>query len=99
MTTESNHPGQAAVFSFIFNGLGQIYNGQIFKGLCVIAVSAIGMLILVLGSVLIGLWILGRIVSFELLSLGLVLFVAGLVLVCALGVYSIWDAYRVAKRS
>ena len=95
---KKNHPGTAAVLSFIFNGLGQLYNGQIFKGLVIIFLSAVSMLVLIIGSVLIGLWLLGKILSIKLLICGLVLFCMGLVSICILGIYSILDAYRVAVK-
>lgn len=34
-------PGIAAVLSFIWSGLGQIYNGQILKGLLVMLIQAV----------------------------------------------------------
>lgn len=45
--------GIAAVLSFFISGLGQIYNGQIFKGLVIIVVQAIN---LALTAILIG-WV------------------------------------------
>ena len=95
---KKNHPGTAAVLSFIFNGLGQLYNGQIFKGLLIISLSSLSMMVLIIGSVLIGLWLLGKILSIKLLICGLVLFCMGLVSICILGIYSILDAYRVAVK-
>jgi len=95
---KKNHPGTAAVLSFIFNGLGQLYNGQILKGLVIIFLSAVSMLVFIIGSVLIGLWLLGKILSIKLLICGLVLFCMGLVSICILGIYSILDAYRVAVK-
>jgi TM2 domain-containing membrane protein YozV len=95
---KKNHPGAAAVLSFIFNGLGQLYNGQIFKGLLIIFLSSLSMLVFIIGSVLIGLWLLGKILSIKLLICGLVLFCMGLVSICILGIYSILDAYRVAVK-
>ena len=91
------HPGLAAVFSFLFNGLGQIYNGQIPKGLIIISVSAVNLFIFVIGSAIIGAWLLGKFLSPKLLMLGCGLFVIGLVSICLLGIYSIFDAYRVAS--
>jgi TM2 domain-containing membrane protein YozV len=35
------NPGVAAVLSFLIPGLGQIYNGQILKGLVVVVIQAI----------------------------------------------------------
>ena len=93
-----NHPGIAAVLSFVFNGLGQLYNGQISKGLLIIFISAVGMLALLIGAVLIGLWLLGRILSLKVLILGLVLFLGSMVFICVLGVFSIRDAYRTALK-
>lgn len=92
------HPGIAAVLSFIFNGLGQLYNGQIFKGLLIIFISSVSMLILIIGGILIGLWLLGKIASVKILISGLALFFSALVFICILGIYSILDAYRVAAK-
>ena len=39
--TRIKDPGLAAVLSFFFSGLGQIYNGQILKGLLFVVVQAI----------------------------------------------------------
>lgn len=56
------NPGIAAVLSFFWSGLGQIYNGQIFKGLLFIVVQAINSLLM---AILIGylffpiVWIIG----------------------------------------
>jgi len=89
--------GLAAVFSFIFSGLGQLYNGQLVKGLLIISLSVLSMLILIAGSILIGCWILGKIMFDKELILGLALFFAGLISVCIIGIYSIFDAYRNAQ--
>lgn len=94
----TTNPGLAAVLSFIFNGLGQLYNGQITKGLLIIFLSAIAMLSLIIGSVLIGFWFLGKVVFAQGLILGLFLFFIGLIFICVLGIYSIFDAYRVALK-
>ena len=95
---EEKNPGLAAVFSFVFSGLGQLYNGQIFKGLAIISVNAVGLLILIIGSILIGFWILGKVIFEKELVLGIALFSFGLILICAIGIYSIFDAYRVATK-
>lgn len=47
------NPGTAAVLSFVFSGLGQLYNGQIIKGLVVIFFTALSLFLNVLGAVLI----------------------------------------------
>jgi TM2 domain-containing membrane protein YozV len=93
-----SHPGLAAVFSFIFNGLGQLYNGQIFKGLIIIFFSAISVLVLIISSVFIGLWLLGKVTSGAILIWGIALFLISLVSICIIGIYSIFDAYRAAKK-
>ena len=98
MGQEAKNPGVAAVLSFIFNGLGQLYNGELAKGLTLIFFSGLSMLIFILGSVFIGLWLLGKIIFGKELLLGLVLFCLGLIFICVIGVYSILDAYRVASR-
>jgi TM2 domain-containing membrane protein YozV len=55
-------PGVAAVLSFFYCGLGQIYNGQILKGVLMFAAYSVSILLM---YVLIGfvttpiLWILG----------------------------------------
>ena len=93
-----NHGGIAAVLSFVFTGLGQLYNGQIVKGLLIIFISIVSILVLIFGSILIGLWLLAKITSFKILVLGLLLFCGALVFICILGIYSILDAYRVAAK-
>jgi len=49
----AKNPGLAAVLSFFFSGLGQIYNGQILKGLLFMAVQVVNF---VLSFVVIGLF-------------------------------------------
>lgn len=93
-----SHPGLAAVLSFIFNGLGQIYNGQIKKGLVIIFFSSLSMFIFIMGAVLIGFWLYGKIVSSWQIVLGVFLFCLGLIIICVLGIWSIFDAYNAAKR-
>ncbi|MCM8766429.1 MAG: hypothetical protein NC920_06315 [Candidatus Omnitrophica bacterium] len=94
--------GVAAVLSFLVTGLGQIYNGQIKKGLWLIFFSALSMLILISGVILIGHWFFSYFpaqISFAIweLNLGIVLSLSGLVLICILGIYSIFDAYKTAE--
>jgi TM2 domain-containing membrane protein YozV len=96
---ERRSPGLAAVLSFIFNGLGQLYNGEIRKGLTIIFFSAVSLLVFIIGSVIIGFWILGRISFGKELVVGLILFCVGLIAICVLGIYSIIDAFKVAKES
>lgn len=92
------NPGTAAVLSFVFNGLGQLYNGQIAKGLIIIFFSSVSLLVLVIGSVCIGMWLLGKLASVYILTTGIALFVFGLIAICWLGIYSILDAHKVALK-
>jgi len=94
---KNSHPGTAAVLSFIFNGLGQIYNGQIKKGLTIIFISTLSLFIFIIGAILIGFWLLGRTISPAWVISGFISFCSGLVLICILGIWSIFDAYNVAK--
>jgi TM2 domain-containing membrane protein YozV len=96
--TTRPHAGLAAVFSFIFNGLGQIYNGQIAKGLVIIFISSLSMLVFLAGSIIIGAFLLGKIFSLATLLTGILLFLAGLIFISILGIYSIYDAYFFASR-
>ncbi len=96
MSEEIRNPGMAAVLSFVFNGLGQLYNGQIVKGLAIVFISVLNILIFMAGSILIGFWILNKVVFRGQLAWGLALFCIGLVFICILGIYSILDAYSVA---
>jgi len=98
MSEEVRNPGLAAVLSFVFNGLGQLYNGQLIKGLAIIFISTLNMLIFMAGSILIGFWVLNKVVFAGQLVWGLVLFCIGLFFICALGIYSILDAYRVSAK-
>lgn len=92
------NPGLSAVFSFIFSGLGQIYNGQILKGLYIMALSAFGMLLVIIGSVQIGFCLLGGIAVGKELLPGSIIFIIGVLLIGALGIYNIFDAYNTAKK-
>jgi TM2 domain-containing membrane protein YozV len=98
MEEKKSHPGTAAVLSFIFNGLGQIYNGQIKRGLFVIFLSCLSMLIFIIGAILIGLWLFGKVISAAQVISGLSFFLLGLILICILGIWSIFDAYNVAQK-
>ncbi|MCM8778234.1 MAG: hypothetical protein NC898_04360 [Candidatus Omnitrophica bacterium] len=96
------NPGIAAVLSFLVSGLGQIYNGQIKKGIWLIFLSALGMLILITGAIFIGHWFFARVQLALLpdireLVLGIGLFFLGLFFICIVGIYSLFDAYKTAK--
>jgi TM2 domain-containing membrane protein YozV len=90
-------PGIAAVLSFVFSGLGQLYNGEIFRGLVIIFLSSLGMLAVVVGAILLYFCFKG-VFSGRLQVLGIALFATGLLCVAIVGIYSITDAYKVACR-
>jgi TM2 domain-containing membrane protein YozV len=95
---EKHNPVVAAVLSFIFSGLGQIYNGQIKKGLFVIFLSCLSIFIFIIGAILIGLWLFGKMIFVGQLVCGIAIFAVGLLLICILGIWSIIDAYNVARK-
>ena len=98
MNQDTRNAGMAAVLSFIFNGLGQLYNGQILKGLVIIFISSLAILVFIIGSILVGFWLSGNLFFSGQLAWGLILFFIGLVFMCILGVYSIIDAYKAASK-
>lgn len=96
-TLRKAHPGTAAVLSFLFNGLGQIYNGQLKKGLVLVGISSVCMLMMIVSAIFIGFWCMGE----ALFAAQLIFAVSGFILAATfiglLGVYSIFDAYRTAS--
>ena len=92
------NPGVAAVLSFIFTGLGQIYNGHIGKGLALMFISAVSMGCLIIGAILIWAWFINVGVSgFLILWIGISLMVISILVIAIAGIYNIYDAYNVAK--
>lgn len=94
----SANPGTAAVLSFVFNGLGQIYNGQILRGLTIVLFSFFGLLVLIIAGIPIVYWLLGNTMPKNILILSGCIFLSGLFFVCALSVFSVFDAYRSALK-
>jgi len=90
--------GIAAVLSFIFNGLGQLYVGKISQGLVIMTVSSLSMILVIVGAIFIGHWLLFYVYSIAELILGIILFVVGAVVACIVGIYSIRDAYKEALK-
>jgi hypothetical protein len=64
----------------------------------IITISAICMVIFILGSILIGFWFLNKNMFSHQLAWGWFLFLLGIITVGLLGIYSILDAYKVASR-
>jgi hypothetical protein len=64
----------------------------------IIFFSALNLLVFILGSVLIGFWLIRRFIFPGQVFLGLFLFFIGLAFICGLGIYSIVDAYAHAAK-
>lgn len=98
--TEGNYPnpGIAAVLSFIFTGLGQIYNGQIKKGLILMAISGVSLLLFIIGAAIVAYSSFGIIGSKHIIG-GLALMVLSILVIAAAGIYNIYDAYNTAHKS
>ena len=94
-----NHPGVAAVLSFVLSGLGQIYNGEIKKGLWLISLSVTGTVIVVLGVIILAGSFFYHILSPAWLFAGGAGIFFGGIVVCTVGLYSIFDAYKIAATS
>ena len=94
----SPNPGVSAVLSFLFNGLGQIYNGQIAKGLFLMALSTLFMIGVVMGSVLCGYYFLTGFKEGWALRWALWGLLPSLLGTALVGIYNIFDAYQTALR-
>ena len=92
------NPGTSAVLSFLFTGLGQIYNGQIKKGLILMSITSILMTLTVLGALLIGyVFLLKEFFKGQLL-LGALISVVSIILIAFIGAFAIYDAYNTAQK-
>ncbi|MCM8772474.1 MAG: hypothetical protein ABIM58_00805 [candidate division WOR-3 bacterium] len=90
------NPRISALLSFVFNGLGQIYNGEIKKGLVLIFLSGVFLLILIIGAIFL-FYFIKELLSLSFLIWGVCLFFFGLTGMIIIGIYSISDAYNKAK--
>ena len=93
-----NHPGVAAVLSFLFNGLGQLYNGEIKKGLVIMTATSACLMIIIIGAILVFYYFWMKILSLSWLIWGAIIFVVGIIAACIIGAYSITDAYQKAAK-
>lgn len=62
MSIEKRDPGLSAVLSFFMTGLGQIYNGQVTKGIILIVIQGVNVFLvfLLIGiPLLFGVWVYG----------------------------------------
>lgn len=91
------NPGVSAVLSFVFTGLGQIYNGDIKKGLWLMFVTSLGLVIMILGAVGLGFAIyFGLMTVKKIVFASTAMFIIGLIVVGWTGIRSIFDAYNEA---
>ena len=88
---------KAALLSFVFNGLGQIYNGEIKKGLWLFFGSGCSLLVFLIGAVFTG-YYLCRGGWKTLLYWGIPLLILGIIGLVVIGAYSIVDAFRGGKK-
>lgn len=90
----------APFLSFLLNGLGQIYNGEVKKGVIFIVVSLVFMVMLVVGMVFIFQCFIksvqGSFNISQLIQATIIITVSGFIL-CLNSLLSIMDAYQVAK--
>gem|GEM_PF-692338 len=98
MDDKRHRAGIAAVLSFVFNGLGQLYVGKIKEGLIIMTISAASMILIIVGAVFAGHWIISRLFPIWELVVGLVFFASGIIIACVVGIQSINDAYKEALK-
>ena len=94
----NNHPGIAAVLSFLFNGLGQLYNGEIKKGLMIMTATSACLIVIIVDAILAFHWLLTKALPVGELIWGAAIFVVGIIGACCVGYYSITDAYQKAAQ-
>jgi len=94
----SPNPGIAVVLSFLFNGLGQIYNGQIAKGLSLMAASSLLMMTMVVGVVWAGYYVVTDFQHGWALWGALFCLIPAILGTALLGIYNLFDAYHTALR-
>lgn len=84
--TQIKNPGVSAVLSFFYSGLGQVYNGEIGKGMVLILFQCLNLFIITTSLAL----------SFLLVPL-LATALGGFLFV-VVWIYGIYDAYKVAEK-
>lgn len=95
---KTTDPGVSAILSFIFTGLGQIYNGQIAKGLFMMSVTIVAVVVAIIGAAMIAYTLLTGIIGNTKQILGFLLLGGATILMIIVGVYNIYDAYNTAKK-
>lgn len=85
-------PKMAVYLSFLLSGLGQIYNGQVKKGITFITISLLAVLSAIAGGV--------QLIFHDRHSgSGVLLLCIGAGVLLIMGVYNIFDAYNYAKEN
>ncbi len=90
--------GTAAVLSFVFTGVGQLYNGEIKKGLWLVTVATAGIILALLGALAIWMSMKYNFFSVQSSLVFITVLLLGGVLICWSGIYSIYDAYNSAGK-
>lgn len=101
MTSEEKqkiNPGLAAILSFFFSGLGQIYNGQITKGLLLVVLAIFGTITSIFGALLIFLPLKEGNLPIPQIILGVVFFLSATAIITLVSIYSIKQAYNYARK-
>jgi len=88
------HPGVAAVLSFVFSGVGQLYNGEIKKGMLHISLTTLGLVMVLMGALVLGVYLHFGNLTLKTAVASVLLIVAGGAIICIVGVHSIYDAYK-----
>lgn len=95
---KKHRAGMAAVLSFILSGLGQIYIGQLKKGLTIIFWSSLFLSCLIIGAALVIYQMRMNIPDPVLLIWGSVLVLVGLIANSFISIYNIYNAYNSALK-
>ncbi|MCX7926792.1 MAG: hypothetical protein N2606_01435 [Candidatus Omnitrophica bacterium] len=98
MNNYNRHRAIAVLLSFIFAGLGQLYNGHIIKGLIIIGFSVIGLIVIVVSAVFIAYCLIMQALTSLWFLLSLSLFLLSILFIGVIGIYSILDAYKGAEQ-
>lgn len=99
MLENKTQSGIAAVLSFIFNGLGHIYLGQIKKGLFIIFLSVVFMAIFITGASVLGINFINGVFFSKLNIFAAIFLIVGLTGIGIVGIYSILDSYKTAVKA
>ena len=91
------NPGVAAVLSFLFIGLGQIYNGHIGKAITLMTITSVSFLMLIAGTALVIYSLMGLFGLCK-IGCGIFLMILSIAVLAITGIYSLYDAYNTARK-